>query len=341
MFAQHRRVAAAVLLALLASLVGAMPAAAADDALSWSVQPADNAQGSGRPNFGYTMDPGETLRDAMVVTNSGDEVLTLDVVAADAYTTDTGQLDLLPSDAVSVDVGAWITLDATTVTVAPGESAEVGFTVSVPADATPGDHTGGVATSYVSQQAGSTVALDRRLGSRMHIRVNGDLTPGVDLTNLSVSYAQSGNPFGASAATVSYDVVNTGNTRITATALVTVAGAFGWAPAAAPLTELPELLPGGTAHQSVTIHGVWPLATATATVELLPVVIGSDTTLDPVTDDTSTAAVPWALLILVVLVVGGAVAAGVVRGRRTTTVVPSSGEPDRTEDESAPATDAD
>lgn len=69
--------------------------AAASTQVTWGVRPADTVHGTERPNFAYTLPPGGTLSDALVVTNKGDAPLALDVYAADGFLTPDGTLDVL------------------------------------------------------------------------------------------------------------------------------------------------------------------------------------------------------------------------------------------------------
>lgn len=296
-----------VALLLAAAVCVGMPAtqaAAADDSLTWSVRPADNANGTDRPNFVYQAEPGQVIADALVVTNHGDEQLTLQVYAADAFTTSSGQLDLLAAGEPSSGAGTWVRVDLDQVTLDPGATQEVPFTVTVPADASPGDHSGGVVTSFVSEQPGTTVNLDSRLGSRMHVRVGGELSPALEVSDVTVVYANGWNPFGPSSATVRYTVTNTGNARMTATEVVGVTGPAGRGAVGAPLAEIPELLPGTTLLREVQVDGVWPLLRADAGLELLPVSVGAGgQPIDPIVATASTWAVPWALLAAIGLVV--------------------------------------
>ncbi|WP_448059557.1 WxL protein peptidoglycan domain-containing protein [Cellulomonas hominis] len=308
-----------LLVALAATVLATAPTAtAADDTLTWSVRPVATDGAEQRANFAYEADPGEVLTDGFAITNYGDETLVLRVYAADAFTTSSGQLDLLPAGEASTDLGRWVALGQDEVTVAPGAVVEVPFTVTVPADARPGDHTGGIVTSFVTTQAGTTVSLDRRLGSRMHLRVSGELTPALTVSEPVVTYHQSANPFGASTATVRYTVTNTGNARLTATEQVTVSGVGGVATATAPDGTLPELLPGGSLDREVQVAGVWPLVRAAAEVTLLPEAVGiGGGTVAPVAAAGSVWAVPWALLAVVALVVVASVwGPGLVARRR-------------------------
>lgn len=283
-----------------AALVLTGPAAeAADSTVTWGVKPADTEHGTARPNYAYAVEPGGSLRDALVVTNHDEGELALRVYAADGFTTTSGQLDLRPAEEEPVDVGAWVTLDGSELLLlGPGESAEVPFTLTVPANATPGDHTGGIVASLLGEENAGGITVERRLGSRIHIRVGGELTPSLAVENLRVDYAGGADPLAAGTATVSYTVVNTGNTRLTATQAVRVAGPFGLLETGADVADLPELLPGATHDVSVAVDGVRPLVRATATVALTASVAGEEQPLAPVESAAATWAVPWTVLVV-------------------------------------------
>lgn len=316
---------------LLASLLAAGGLAAqagaqeADGAVTWGVRPADTEQGSERPNYAYALDPGGHLSDALIVSNYDDEPQTFRVYAADGFITEAGQLDLLPAAEPSTQLGSWISFEAPEITVPAGESVQVPFKVAVPADVTPGDYAAGVVSSILVQ--GETgVSVDRRLGSRMYLRVGGDLAPRVAIDDLTVAYDGGWNPFAPGSATVDYTVTNVGNTRIAPGADLSVAGLFGLAPVAATDPEpLPELLPGTSVTRSVTVAGVWPLFVATARAVLSGTVVTADFSAAPSTDavpevpvasaESAAVAVPWSALLLLALLVG-LIVLGVVRRRR-------------------------
>jgi hypothetical protein len=299
-------------------------AAAAGDEVTWGVRTAGTVQGTDRQNFAYTLEPGTEVSDALVVTNHAAEPLDLAVSAADGFTTTSGQLDLVTADTASVAVGAWSTFADGIVSLDPGASAEVPFTVTVPADATPGDYAGGILTALprVAQEQGVTV--DRRLGIRMHIRVLGDLAPGLTVDDLQVDYTGTFNPFGTGDAVVGYTLRNTGNTRLAAGQTVSLAGPFGLLPgtvSGAP--AVPELLPGESWPVSLPVDRVFASFWLTATTVLTPsippapAVAGAGTdaavaaapAVGPVEASAGTWAVPWPTLLTLLLLVGGIVLA--------------------------------
>ncbi|WP_448630986.1 WxL protein peptidoglycan domain-containing protein [Cellulomonas soli] len=320
------RAVATLLLALLAGFaavaatVATGPAAAAQD-VTWTVRTASNAFGSARTGYTYGVDPGATVQDALVVANHGDETLELAVYAADGYTTPAGQLDLLTPDRGSSAVGAWLATAVDTVTVEPGASVEVPFTLTVPADATPGDYAGGVVTSLAQADAAEGITVDRRLGIRVDLRVGGELRPALAVEDVHVSYDGTANPAGAGGAAVTYTVRNTGNQVLSADQTVAVTGPFGRLRVQAPeVARAPELLPGERWTVTVPVPDVLPSVRLTADVAVSPVVVdasGSTATLAPVRATATTWAVPWLTFGLVVLLAAVAVVVPrVVRARR-------------------------
>ena len=290
------------------------PAEPTSSTVTWGVRPADvEPHAAGRPNYTYAVEPGDSIADALVVTNYTEEPATFLVYAADAFTTADGVLDLLRQGEESVGVGAWITTAESEITVPAGESTVVPFTLEVPRDAVPGDHAGGIVTSLTTARQEQGINVDRRLGSRIHVRVEGELAPAVTIEQLQATYDGSLNPVGAGTAGVAFAVVNTGNTRLTGEATVRVAGPFGLGARLEEVT-LPELLPGERTEVDLQMAEVLPLLRLGAEVELSSRVAGETAIpLEQVTAATSAAAVPWSLL---VLLLGAAGLVLVARRRR-------------------------
>ncbi|MFF3063611.1 DUF916 domain-containing protein [Oerskovia sp. NPDC057915] len=292
----------------------AAPAGPVASPVTWGVRPADTVHGTERPNYAYALEPGASLDDGIIVSNYTQGPLTFRVYAADGFMTDAGELDLLPAGEESSALGAWVSFAGEEVTVDGGDSVVVPFTVTVPADATPGDYAAGVVSSLLVENA-EGVSVDRRLGSRMHLRVAGDLVPAVVLDDVSVTYDGTLNPFAAGDATVTFTVTNDGNTRLAAGQVVRVAGPWGAGAQSAPRVELPELLPGTSVTRTVTVDGVWPLGRVSADVRVTAEVVTAIGATDadtvpfvaPATASASTLAVPWAALALLVLLVAGVV----------------------------------
>lgn len=320
---------AAAALAATAAVVSAAPApaqASADD-VTWTVRTGSNSYGDDRSSFSYNVNPGGTAKDAMVVANRGRTPLTLGVYTADGFTTEAGGLDLRANAAKQTGIGAWVSPGATTVVVQPGKTASVPFTVSVPANATPGDYAGGIVTSLTQPSNDPGINVERRLGIRIKLRVGGELAPALSIEDLRVSW--SGTVTGD--ATITYTIHNTGNAILSAQQTAAVSGPFGWfktpatpvpgSPAAASGSAGPQaspsLLPGEKWKVSVPVDDVAPYFWLTGTATLTPLLTdasGSTTSLTPVTATTHGWAVSWLLLLAALAVV--ALLALTIRSRK-------------------------
>ncbi|QNE47660.1 hypothetical protein F1C58_12625 [Glaciihabitans sp. INWT7] len=298
--------------------------AAAADPITWSVKPSDDSKGA-RAAFGYATDPGTQVNDTVVVINSGKVSADFAVYAADAINDrETGDLSLVARATKSSDLGAWITLDVATLHLEPGTQATIPFTMLVPSDASPGDHSAGIVASSTTTgtSKGQTVLVDQRVGARINLRVSGAVSPRVTATGFVTSFTPSLNPFAPGTVDVDYSVANRGNIRLDIGQKLNVVGPFG-----IPLGEVSpptvhNLLPGQSAHIVSRMSGVGALLLAWSTVTLSPGPAGivpakttspsttaTDETIDPNADvkfttvsaTTLSVAVTWTLLAIVVL----------------------------------------
>jgi len=306
----------ALLPVLAAAILIGSPAAAQDGQASqprtWGVQPASKGGPSTRAAFTYDAAPGETIADAVRIANFSEQPLTLSVYATDAFNTADGTFDVLAADAKPDDVGSWAKLDRTEVTLAPRASADIPFTLTVPKNASPGDHAGGIVASLATEAtdgSGNKVKVDNRVGARVYLRVDGPLRPELTVTKLGLHYDGTADPVGKGTATVAYTVENTGNVRLSAGQSLTLSGPFGLASTKVEQKDVPELLPGSKLDLTAPAADVFPTGRLTAGLRLTPE--GEGVEADPTTTAARTWAVPWTLLVLIALVT----AALVVRRR--------------------------
>lgn len=271
--------------------------------VSWGVRASDQ-DGAARDNYRYTLDPGGTRSDTLVVTNHGQQTLDLDVYAADGYTNSTGQLDVRPRTQQPEQVGAWLVPTTTHVTLEPGASTDVPFTLTVPPAATPGDYLGAIVTSRTADP-GTGVAVETRSGVRVGLRVTGDLAPRLAVTDARLAYHPTLNPFGAGSATLTYTVRNEGNVRLAANQNAQVTGPFGLLAAdAGAIAAVPDLLPGESWQVQVPVDRVVPAFRVHmdgVLVPLLPDGFDDAPAVAPVRFGTSVWAVPWSTLALLAL----------------------------------------
>jgi len=323
---------AAVALVVFAAVTTPGPAAAQagpGSTRTWSIAPATADGIDGRAHLVHDLAPGQAVTDAVAVTNHATEVLRLDLYANDAFTTADGGFDLLPRADEPVDAGTWITLAAETLEVAPGATAVVPVTISVPADAEPGDHVGGVVATLVttsSDGASQQVAVEHRVGTRVYLRVDGPLEPRLEISALDVRHHGSLSPVSAGSVDVAYTVTNIGNIRLSGRQEVRVTGPFGTELGRVVLPDLPELLPGAAIEQRTSVSGISPLGRLTGEVTVTPVDLDGEVEPEPTTASASTWAVPWIQLLVLGLVAALAVRA--IRRRRGSAAPTTAGTPD-------------
>jgi hypothetical protein len=303
--------------------VAQAPVASAASNGAWSIYPyrAPGAAGAGRTLFDLSVRPGQSVEDAFTLSNATAHQVRLLVYPADAYDVSSGGGFALRGEGQrNVGVGRWIHLPAPVshgYTLAAGSAVTVPFTIVVPADATPGDHAGGIVALDVAgaPSRGSPVQFQvhRGVGVRVYLHVLGPVRPALAVAD--VDAGPSVPPFafatGSSSASVRFDVVNTGNTlfpKVRVTAYAT--DAFGRTVETFPPTVLTTVLPGS--RETVT-EPTWrglPFA-GPVTVHVTVAAAG--------VERTATAGfwvVPWLLIVLVVAVVVAVVLWAVRRRRK-------------------------
>lgn len=276
--------------------------------------------------YTYEGTPGARFpNDAFAVVNYGNQPLAVHVYANDAMNTASGGFDLKTAGTAPTDIGGWLHLDLKTpyVTVPPAGAAGapgrvlVAFHLQVPAQATPGDHVGGIVAGVVSPSTdknGNRINVEQRVGLRVYLRVPGTLRAQMAVTKVSAVYHGTWNPFGTGSATVTYTVKNTGNVRLDAAQVLRVTSLFGSAqwkstpPAQGVLgTDISELLPGQTVTLTQALSGIVPSFSSTARVSVDPRAMSGD--LDPqAVGDASAASMatvpwPWVVIVLLILLV--------------------------------------
>ena len=299
-----------VLLALAATLAGAGLAgpAQAEETAAWSAAPSDAAGTlDGRTRFELEVAPGAPLEEHVLVTNSSTVEREFAVYGADGFNTPLGGYDVGAAALAATDVGAWVAVATPTVTIAALSTAVVPFTVTVPEGATPGDHPGGVVVSPVrAQVTDAGVLVDTRVAVRLNVRVPGEITPALEVRDVAGSYGFAALPFTSAPATVTFEVVNTGNVKVVGVPRVRLTGPFGMALAEVGADETHEVLPGDSFTVTTELAGVAPVGWATAVVDVeMAAAPGPDTEIPLVSSTARTAvlAISWTTL-AAVLVIG-------------------------------------
>ncbi|THA82968.1 DUF916 domain-containing protein [Streptomyces sp. A0592] len=265
------RTAFVALLLLALTTLSPAPAGAADNG-EWSVRPADSAI-TPRAAFELPAQPGTTLTDRAVVTNTTAAPLTFRLYVADAHNTERdGGLGVRGIEETQRDVGAWGKPEQDTITVPARSAVTVGISLTVPHDASPGDHVGALVAvdTRVRPADGSHLGVQRGVGARIYLRVDGPQQPALIVEDVRFTARSPQIPWtGTSESTVAYTLHNTGNTKLAPGVSLRVGGAVLGGPGERRLANVPaELLPGQKVRLTETWAGApfagWGQITVTA-----------------------------------------------------------------------------
>ncbi|MFJ9826188.1 WxL protein peptidoglycan domain-containing protein [Streptomyces sp. NPDC101160] len=234
-----------------ALLLGARnaPSASAAENGEWAVYPAASRLGS-RPYFYLSADPGTTVTDQVTVANKTAAPLTFLLYGADAYNTERdGGFAVRTRQERQTGAGAWIRPARDRVTVPPRSAVTVPYTLTVPADAEPGDHPGAVVAldERITKGGAGAVALgvQRAVGARVYLRVGGPTVPALAVEDVTLDQDRPLVPgTRTSTAVVSYTLHNRGNVTLNPKVAIEARGLFGRTLLSRDLDRLPaELLP--------------------------------------------------------------------------------------------------
>ncbi len=284
---------------------------------TWAIAPGGADGIDGRVSLRYVLDPGASASDHVVVTNFSTKPTTFRIYASDGVVTEEGNFDLIPPNESPTDGGSWITLgpipDAAVeegtasfrVEIPAGGDLVVPIQVSVPEDASPGDHPAGIVAELL-QQGDSPVQFTTRVGVRAHLRVTGDVVANIVPQNIETVYHPSWNPFAPGTLELQYDLANEGNVRLGADVSTQATGLFGISLASAS-SSTREILP----RQSTSVTEeltVWPLFFSWGEVSATPVIVGEDdgtaVELRPTTTEFTAWTIPWSQLAVLALLIG-------------------------------------
>jgi hypothetical protein len=302
---------AALALAFGLGLPAAGPAGAASNG-SWSVYPTTPAGGAPRVVFSAELVPGKTADDSVTVSNLSASPLSFELFAADAFNTPGGGLSLRRKVDPVEGIGAWIHLSHSAVIVPSHQSAAIPFVVVVPANATPGDHVGGIVaeetTGTPSSKGSVPVNVVQAVGVRVYGRVKGPLITRLGVTEPLIEVHHStAAQFGAStSAAVSVRLFNRGNVVLTPVAHLKVTSTFG-TPTTRTFSTGP-LLPGESVARRFTVP--------VRTTGQLGAQLSAAASGVHVSASSSQFNLPWGLIVLVLVVLVGLVLTLVLWRRR-------------------------
>ena len=300
--------------------------ASSPDLVTFGMSTASGDKPDDRGFISVSAPPGSTLYDGVAVFNLSDVALPIDVYPTDATNDEDGGISLSARADTTTEVGKWTSLGASSLNV-PAQSTATGpgavivpVTISIPAGAEPGDHSGSVVASITAegQANGNSPAInfEQRTSVRIYVRVQGDIRPGLTITGVHSEFL-AGGAFGTGKLEVEYTLTNSGNVRYGIEPSVRATGPFGLAPHGADGGKIAELLPHASVKQSVTLEGIFPLLLENVTVSAKAVAppAGDDPAIGTVRASTWMWLWSW-LILLIVVAIAAAVATGVIQRRR-------------------------
>lgn len=303
-----RRIAAALLAVSFAAVVLVIgvpvPPAQADDSTNGiSGAPSDGTVVDDRSRFSYQVDPGQHLDDFYLVRNTGTTPQSMKLFATDAFNTAKGEFGLLDTKSTPKDAGSWVSFasgqQSIVVPFAPGESKVVSFRLTVPANASPGDHAGGIVISVATPQG--NIVVDRRVATRLYVRVKGELRAGLTIGSVAATYRPTLNPFSGTTE-LKFTVRNNGNVALGANLVARVETYLGIGASELVRASVAEMLPGSTRIVSVAVPGIPQIGYLNPHLSLVPTVDVDALSTGPLRTtqrDVNMFVMPWWLLILI------------------------------------------
>jgi hypothetical protein len=181
-------------------------------AASFGLLPYGSSQQLNKAYFLLHAHPGEYLQEQMRVTNAGNITGTAKLTPVDATTAQNSGIVYLNPGSARRNVGSWVTMSTQEVTLAPGQSKVVALGVSVPQNASSGQHVGGiVAQDMALQHTTSSSGTNTFQIAIQHVTIVPIelILPGPRIEQLVAKGIQIGGY--NSAQTVNINLQNTGN----------------------------------------------------------------------------------------------------------------------------------
>ncbi|MFL6173342.1 MAG: hypothetical protein ACJ716_10690 [Marmoricola sp.] len=298
------------LVALVPPAVAQVPTAEGKDTqrTTVGVRTSGASQADDRGRYDYEIAPTKYREDFIALYNYAYTPVTVRLLPRDASNTLGGDFTVQPSAAAPQDVGKWIAVAKTEVRIKPRSMTIVPFQIGVPYNATPGDHVGALIVSLLAHPPGKNagVVVEHRVGLRVYLRVPGQLKPQLSIEHLKSTFSGGLTAFGLGRTTVSYDVHNTGNIRLSTTQALRLSRTFGLPDAAsADPAKIAELLPGSTIRVTRELGRHWTIGTLTTSVTLHPMSPDKGAVAIPSVHATlARTVIPWALVLILLVLLG-------------------------------------
>ncbi|MEZ4087401.1 MAG: LysM peptidoglycan-binding domain-containing protein [Candidatus Gracilibacteria bacterium] len=132
--------------------------------------------------FNFEVQPGESIESSIIVRNLGRDDITVATYSADGTNSSQGTFALTSKSHEQKFLGTWVTFESPQTTIKAQDEVVIPFTLTIPANATPGNYGGGIAVEASSaelkgddelSQAGA-VSTSARIYIRTFVSVPGE-----------------------------------------------------------------------------------------------------------------------------------------------------------------------
>lgn len=202
------------------------------------------------PSLEYSTVRGQIVEGKIKLLNNENRILVLTSSTSNFGAKDeTGEPDF-KFDAPSADLASWIKISSSQLTLEPGETKEVAFTISVPLDAEPGGHYAGIffASGGVSS-GGGQIGVQSKLGALVIMTVAGNIREQAAISSVTLDGSSTVN---RPPVNFNIRIQNTGNVHIKPKGKVTVLNMFGGEVETLSIPQDKNVLPGQTRLFEVT-----------------------------------------------------------------------------------------
>lgn len=203
------------------------------------------------PNFDFTVNPGDEIRDVLRVHNEDPFAIELKPSLFNftfkAGDETEGIPDFYPADETrnGHELATWITFESEAAfTLAPQERANIPFTIKIPEDAQPGGHYGAIHLGTVQEEKEGTqpeIGILASTSALIFLRVNGDVRDTLEIRDFSADKST----YGSLPATFAVRTENSGSTHLRPTGNIFITDTFGRQVASLQVNaEFRSVLPG-------------------------------------------------------------------------------------------------
>lgn len=193
------------------------------------------------PLYDIAVAPNQSISDSLRVFNETQETSTWYFEAQNFTSQGQSGEPSFAGESNNEDLASWIVLPSAPLTIAPGETVNVGFTINIPQNADAGGHYAAIFLSTAPPSTnGGAVGVSSRIGALILLRVSGNVVEAGSLTQFKLS---SGSVYASLPVGFSVLFKNSGNVHVKPYGTITIKG-LGAGPATVLVNQAAQ--PDGT-----------------------------------------------------------------------------------------------